>query len=98
MTTNDFTSYSNFANDPRRTAQLQLASAIELDMIKVDVWRGPAGGCGFRKGTWSASYQGKTYQFFASVPHESGLDVQGRRLTNIAALHIAGIESGYVTP
>jgi hypothetical protein len=62
---------------------------IDTDKIKVDLFYGPAGGYGFRKGTWTAEYDGQTYKFFASIPHGAELDAQERMLKEVAARHIA---------
>lgn len=74
-----------------------LAAAAQIDKseIAVDVFRGPAGGNGFRKGTWTATYHGKQIQFFDSIPHSAELDKQERMLKNTAAFHIAAKALGY---
>jgi len=95
-TTRDFTRDGNFSNDPRRAEQLRLASTLDLDAIQVDVMGGPIGGHGFRSGTWTATYAGRTYRFNASVPHQAELAAQRRQIAVEAARHIAGVMSGYV--
>jgi len=47
------------------------------DKIKIDLFFGPAGGHGFRRGNWQYTLQhGETGEFFASIPHEMALDDQ----------------------
>jgi len=98
MNTHDFSaSHSNFGNDARRAEQLRLASAIDLDTIRVALTQpAPIGSHGFRTGTWTATVAGETIRFFSSVPHGMELDVQHARLVLDAALHVAGLRSGYI--
>lgn len=79
----------NYLNNPQREAQLILARAIDADALEVDVFYGPAGSCGFRKGTWKCTYGGRSYSFFASVPHACDLDKQTELLRYHAILAIA---------
>ena len=95
-TTHDFTTPHSIGSDPRRAAQLQIASTIDLDTIRVDLLGGPIGGHGFRSGTWSATVAGVPVRFFSSVPHCCDLAEQRDRLRRAAALHIAGVRSGYI--
>ena len=71
------------------------ASQINKSEIDVDVFKGPAGGNGFRKGTWTATYHGEHIQFFDSIPHGAEFDKQKRMLKNTAAFHIAAKALGY---
>jgi hypothetical protein len=97
MTTHDFTKGdTNYGNDPRRAEQLRIASQMDLDAIKVDVFFGPPGNCGFRSGQWTATFEGATYKFPASVSHAAELEQQRQWLTLDAAKHIAGLKSGYI--
>jgi hypothetical protein len=97
MNTFNFSVMSNTGNDPRRTEQLRLASQIDLDEITWNPLDGPPGAYGFRKGTFSVRYHGETVRFFSSVPHQSELAGQAARIIRDAALHIAGMASGYTT-
>ena len=90
----DFTGWSNYGNDPLRAEQLRIASTIDLPSI--EVLHGPPGGHGFRRGMWSVRFDGQDYRFFTSVPHAAELDEQDRQVRRAAALHIAGLRSGYV--
>jgi hypothetical protein len=90
----DFSSYSNFGNDPRRAEQLRIASAIDLNRIAVV--SGPPGAYGFRKGTWTFKYDGAEYKFLTSVPHAAEPEKQNNMVRAAAALHIAGLQSGYI--
>ena len=92
----DFTNDSNYGSDPRRAEQLRIASTIDLDQIDVPMMGQPAGAGGFRRGMWMVRYRGKEYRFYASVSHYADLDKQERMVRIDAALHIAGVESGYV--
>lgn len=89
MTTHDFTTQSNFGNDPRRAAQLAAASKIDLDEIHWSVLDGPIGGHGFRKGTFTVTYRGQKIAFFSSIPHGADLDQQAKMVKLNAALAIA---------
>jgi hypothetical protein len=68
---------------------------INLDEINVDCGGGPPGGHGFRKGKWKATYRGKTYYFFASIPHNASWDGQVSWLKHDAARHIASGRPDY---
>ena len=57
--------------------------------IKVDVWHGPIGGYGFRKGWWTVDVDGKPYKMFASIPHNLDLDRQRELLLQEAKCRIA---------
>jgi hypothetical protein len=97
MATYDFTTFGNFGNDPHRAEQLTMASAIDLDTIHVELVIGaPIGGHGFRSGYWTGTVGGEPVRFFSSVSHAMDLDAQHKALQRDAALHIAGIRSGYV--
>jgi len=74
-----------------------LAEAAKIDKaeIEVDVFAGPAGGHGFRKGTWVATYRGAEVKFYASVPHALELADQKSRLKQAAAFTIAARALGY---
>ena len=89
----DFANH-NFLNNPQREAQLILARAIDIDQINIDIWSGISGSCGFRKGTWKCTYGGRSYSFFASVPHCAELDHQREMLRYHAALEIARQANG----
>lgn len=91
----DFSGYSNFGGNPARAKQLEIASKIDLDEIEGGM-NGPAGGCGFRSGLWARSYRGESYTFFDSIPHGMELCDQVERIKIDCALHIAGIQSGYI--
>lgn len=56
--------------------------------IRIDLIAGPIGSRGFRRGTWTATYNGEQFQFFASVPHAMDLDDQHARLQQVAARHL----------
>lgn len=90
----DFTGWTNFGNDPRRAEQLLIASTLDLSAI--NVVRGPIGSHGFRRGTWTVQHDGQEYSFFASIPHGVELGTQMRMVREDAALHIAGLRSGYI--
>lgn len=97
MKTLDFTAtHSNTGDNPLRAEQLRIASGLDLLTIDVDVFWGPPGDHGFRRGMWNAKHEGRRYQFFSSVPHAADLDTQRNMLKEAAALHIAGLRSGYI--
>ena len=71
------------------------ASKINHLDVDVDVFGGPAGGNGFRKGYWTATYKGETFKFFDSIPHGMDLDDQKARLQKDACGAIAAKQLGY---
>lgn len=89
MTTHDFTSLSNFGDDPLRGRQLAIASTIDLDQIEVSIVDGPIGGYGFRRGYWPVAYKGETFRPYVSVPADTDFDDQIAKIRHAAALHIA---------
>ena len=93
---NKFSGFSNYGNDPRRAEQLRIAGTINLSDI--EVLCGPPGACGFRRGTWTVRYEGQDYRFFDSVPHAAERSAQEEMVRVDAALHIAGLRSGYISP
>lgn len=97
MSAHNFMHLSNIANDPRRAEQLRIAGTIDLAEITAPWQRhDPPGSCGFRKGHWTREYRGKKYTFFSCVPHAAELAAQEEMVRRDAALHIAGVMSGYI--
>ena len=98
MTTYDFTKLGNYGNNPLRAEGLRIASTLDLDAIDVDVWAGPIGSHGFRRGYWHATApNGRKLRFFSSISHNVELDRQRQALTRDAALAIGLLEAGYRT-
>lgn len=68
---------------------------INPNDIDVDVFGGPPGSAGFRRGTWTAEYGGQSYTLMASIPHALEFDEQRARLQREFA---HAIENGYAKP
>ena len=62
--------------------------SINENEIKIDVFFGPIGSCGFRRGHWKGEYKGAEFKFYASIPHQLPLDEQRKRLRELAARHL----------
>ncbi|HDY88600.1 MAG TPA: hypothetical protein ENH82_10900 [bacterium] len=49
--------------------------------LKVDVFYGPAGSCGFRTGKWPYKYNDIEFEVYASVPHAQSFEEQKKDVT-----------------
>jgi len=98
-TTHDFTTQLQWHKNagPGYAEGMHIASALDLEAIKVDVWNGPIGSCGFRSGYWNARMGDETFRFYASISHAVDLNTQERFLTLDAARHIGLVRAGYKT-
>jgi hypothetical protein len=73
------------ANHPNRS---------KVTQVKVDVFGGPPGGYGFRKGFWPVTRDGLKLWVYASVPHSAELDTQARMVEQHAARAFAEYDAG----
>jgi len=55
------------------------------DGINVDVWRGPIGSCGFRKGWWPVTRGDESALVYCSVPHGAETHIQREIVLSAAA-------------
>jgi len=58
---------------------------VEKEIVDVDVFGGPIGSYGFRRGKWTARVNdGSTFTFYCSIPHNIDLGEQRERLIKSA--------------
>ncbi len=65
----------------------------ERKVIDVDVFGGPPGAYGFRRGTWKATLDdGGTLEFYCSIPHALTIEEQRARLLQAAECALQNVE------
>ena len=57
---------------------------IDTSAIRVSAFDGPPGACGWRRGTWRGTYQGRQFRYRTNIPHDCELDDQHRLLLEVA--------------